>query len=127
MSAFNYGPLAATAVALIKSFGKTVTMYEVTNTAPDSTKPWRQTTQSQSSITPQGVVTSFTTEEEKDERIRADDLKLLVAGQDPAIGAFNPMNETFVTVDGVKYAGTGIEQIKPGPTVLLYIVRLRKM
>lgn len=124
--AFNYTPLANSAVRLIGKFGKTVVLSRPSQTIADSSKPWRGPTGAAETVSPKGVVTDWTADELKDERIRADDIKLLVAAQDSALGTFDPMHDAFCQMDGVTYGTKSVGKLEPGTVPLLYTLRLRK-
>lgn len=125
---YNYGPLAAKAVALIAKYGKTVTLELASSSTPiDADKPWRgPDLDPLVSKTPKGLEASFEKNEIDGERVRTSDIKLLIGAQDPAIAGVDMERVLFATVDGVAYGATNLTIIKPGDTAMLYVIRLRQ-
>lgn len=124
-----YSGLATKAVTLIAKYGTVVLFTAQPTAAADATKPWRGPDLSGAPITvsPSAVKDSFSIKEITGERIKETDLKLLVAGQDPAlVGVSWDVDTTmFCDFGGRRYACLVIEVVKPADLALLYIMRLR--
>jgi hypothetical protein len=126
---YNYGPLAAKAVAMIAKYGKLVTLEMASSASPaDAAKPWRGPDLVAAPITrtPKALEVSFEKNEIDGERIRTSDIKLLIAGQDPALAGFDIERVTFCTLNGKAYGATNLSPLMPGDTMMLYTLRLRQ-
>jgi len=117
-----YTKLAAVALSQIQDKGRTVTLttpgVDVYNPAAGTFTPGTATTQ-----TPKALFTNFTLKEIDGDLIRSDDKKCLIAAT--ALTA-PPTNKDTITDGSDVYQVLPIEQIKPGDTAIVYILRLRR-
>jgi hypothetical protein len=123
---YNYAPLAAKAVAMLAKYGKTVQVQYDTSSAPaDANKPWRGPVSALTTKNPKALTVSFDKHELDGERIKASDIKLLIAAQDTEMAGVDIDRVKFATVAGVTYGATDVSPLEPGDTRLLYTLRLR--
>lgn len=128
---YSYAPLASKTVAIIAKYGKTVTLELGVLTAADAAKPWRGPGQpvppaEVPTKTPKGVVASFEKDEIDGERIKATDIKLLVAAGDAQMAGVDVDRVVRAQIGSTWYGATDVSQVEPGDTKMLYTLRLRQ-
>ena len=71
------------------------------------------------------VETQFLKKEVDGERIRASDIQLILAADDPGIGSLDLHKVSKCDIKGVRYDCMLLNSIEPGDEVLAYIMRAR--
>lgn len=128
----SYQSLSAASVRLIAKWGKDVVLISEPSTPADAGKPWLGSARDETQWTKvegvKGLPAEWTSKELKDSRITQEDVKLLVAGEDPALleAGLDMVDVTHVELEGVRLGAMVVDDLKPGDTNLLFTLRLRR-
>ena len=123
-AAFDYSPLAATALRLVTKFGRPVTIKFPTDAPPvDPTRPWEPADPTFVSYVTVGVVTPVEEGYVNHEDVLETDEQVIVAGKGlPAV----PTPKAVVLDGATQYKTVKVEAVDPGPTPLAYIIFVRR-
>jgi len=119
---FDYSGLVAASIALIDKFGRNVTFTYITpGTYTASTNAI--TGDSETTQTVKMAITDFRRDEIDGKKVKRGDKEALLA---PDSLTREPRTGDKVTDDGKDYRVMDIDDVKPGDTVLLYKLQLRR-
>ena len=122
-----YEKLQASALGLITKFGRTFVL-TATGADKDTDVPWRGSVQDETlwpTASVKGLFASFTSEEINGERVRSDDVKVLVAAADTGWGTNDPASFSLADDGGKRFSVKMLDAVKPGELPILYTLRLR--
>ncbi len=125
---YNYAPLATKTVALIAKYGKEIVLeFTDPDAVPaDANKPWRGSDDLPITARPKCVQTTFDRNEIDGERIKATDIKVIIAAQDAQMEGVDVDRVLTGTLGDKAYGATNVSEIVPGDTSLLFTLRLRQ-
>lgn len=122
MSTYNYGPITATALRLIKKFGEKATFTRETS-APETDEPWNGSEPIVETQILDAVFLKYKTEDIDGAIIRTSDQKVLVS----AVGVTFELDQRVkLTRDGQDFVIISSAILNPGGTRLIYTLQVRQ-
>lgn len=118
-----YSEMAQLADEMIDEYGQSVILTKNSTTPSDATKPWRGSTNADSSTQAMAVLLDYSEREQDGEIIRRGDQKAYVA----AVGVPDLKEyDTLTQAGGSQFRIQNVITLNPGGTALLFELHLRK-
>jgi hypothetical protein len=125
--AFDYAPMAATALALVAEFGRSVTLQRLDRTPPDADKPWLGPVNPRATPAATLTVAAVFVEPGSTQELGLDTTLVDWAARATRIAVIaSPADLTgyseLVDIDGTTWRIVGVSTLSPGSTRLLHFV-----
>lgn len=118
--AFDYSNLIETASDLIAQFGRDLTLYKVTETPSNTSKPWRGNATTLTKLALKGVFYSYQEKEVDNEQIKVGDQKVVVQTTSDI------RNYSYLISENERWDIVNVMQTRPGSDTVVYTIQIRR-